>query len=91
MLLPGGYGGGLSIVGEGKFDINYIPAENKLYLQFSLEVTTEQIEEVESLLESVLPSNVVSEIDMFPLEYTRVEYLESLGERVADYKHRIKS
>ena len=69
----------ISIVGEGKFDINYIPAENKLYLQFSLEVTTEQIEEVESLLESVLPSNVVSEIDMFPLEYTRVEYLESLG------------
>jgi hypothetical protein len=68
-----------SVVGEGKFDVNYIPAENKLYLQFSLEVTAEQIEEVKSLLERVLPSNVVTELewaDGLPIDYTPLEYIQ---------------
>jgi len=74
----------VSIVGEANFDINYIPAENKLYLQFSPEVTIEQIEEVNSLLERVLPSNVVTEIDEIPITYTRLEYLESTGTQYVD-------
>lgn len=72
----------VSIVGADKFDVNYIPAENKLYLQFSLDVTTEQIEEVKSLCARVLPSNVVTEMewaDGLPMTYTRLEYLECIG------------
>lgn len=67
----------ISIVGDANFDINYIPAENKLSLQFSLEVTTEQIAEVQTLLDRELPSNIVTEIDPFPIDFTKVEYLES--------------
>lgn len=74
----------ISIVGDDNFDINYIPAENKLYLQFSLGVTAEQIEEVKSLLVRVLPSNVVTEIDEMPMTYTRLEYLESTGKQWMD-------
>lgn len=80
--LSGVLAGLVYIVGEANFDINYIPAENKLYLQFSLEVTTEQIEEVNSLLGSVLPSNLVVEMEWIggmPISYTPVEYLESSG------------
>jgi hypothetical protein len=72
----------VSIVGEANFDINYIPAENKLYLQFSLEVTTEQIKEVRSLLDRVLPRNLVTEMewaDGLPIDYTHVEYLENIN------------
>lgn len=69
----------ISIVGDDNFDFNYIPAENKLYLQFALEVTNEQIAEVKILLEGALPSNVVTEIDEVPMRYTRLEYLESTG------------
>lgn len=77
----------ISIVGDDNFDINYIPAENKLYLQFSLEVTTEQIEEVNSLLERELPKDLVVEMEWadgikyvpLPTGYKRVPYLESGG------------
>ena len=72
----------ISIVGDDNFDINYIPAENKLYLQFSLDVTTEQIEEVRSLLARVLPKDfvvVMEWADGLPMTYTRLEYLESTG------------
>jgi hypothetical protein len=69
----------VSIVGEANFDINYIPAENKLYLAFAYDTTEAQIAEVENLLERVLPQNVVFEHDPFPLNYTRVEYLENAG------------
>lgn len=67
----------ISIVGDANFDINYIPAENKLYLQFSFEVTTEQIAEVQTLLDRELPKNIVTEIDPFPIDFTKVEYLQS--------------
>lgn len=74
----------ISIVGDDNFDISYMPAENKLYLQFSLDVTTEQIEEVKSLLARVLPSTVVTEIDEIPMTYTRLEYLEGTGTQFID-------
>ena len=69
----------ISIVGVDKFDINYIPAENKLYLQFSLEVTTEQIAEVNSLLERVLSSNVVTEIFDVPIGFDKLEWIGNEG------------
>ena len=77
----------ISIVGDDNFDINYIPAENKLYLQFSLDVTTEQIEEVRSLLARVLPKDfvvVMEWADGLPMTYTRLEYLESTGTQWID-------
>lgn len=72
----------ISIVGEANFDINWVPAENKLYLQFSLEATTEQIDEVQSLLGRVLPNDLVLEMEWengLPIEYTPLEYIESDG------------
>lgn len=74
-----------SIVGEGKFDANYIPIENKLYLQFSLEVTNEQITEVKALLKRVLPEDLALEAEWengLPIDYTQLEYLESDGSQV---------
>lgn len=67
----------VSIVGSDKFDLNYIPAENKLYLAFAYDTTEAQIAEVENLLERVLPKDVVLEIDTFPIDFTRVEFLEN--------------
>lgn len=74
----------VSIVGEGKFDLNYIPAENKLYLAFAYDTTEAQIAEVENLLERVLPKDVVLEIDTFPIDYTRVEFLEGTYHQYID-------
>ena len=78
----------ISIVGEDTFDINYIPVENKLFLQFSLDVTNEQIDEVNSFLERVvLPKDLVVEMewaDGLPTSYKRLEYLESTGTQYID-------
>lgn len=55
---------------------------NKFTIAVSLDTTEAQIAEVESLLERVLPSNLVTEIewiDGLPMSYTRLEYLESTG------------
>lgn len=71
-----------SIVGEGKFDANYIPIENKLYLQFSLEVTNEQITEVKALLKRVLPEDLALAVEWengLPIDYTPVEWIEAVS------------
>lgn len=84
----------ISIVGEDTFDINYIPADNKLFLQFSLDVTNEQIAEVNSFLERVvLPKDLVVEmewVDGLPTSYKRLEYLESTGTQYIKTDVRIK-
>lgn len=77
----------ISIVGDDNFDLNYIPAENKLYLQFDLEVTNEQIAEVKVLLQRVLPEDLGLEmewVDGLPCDYKRLEYLESTGTQWID-------
>lgn len=67
------------IVGSGNYTIAYDYRTNKLNLAFALSVTDEQLTEVESLLDRVLSKNIVIEIDPFPIDCTRVEYLESTG------------
>ena len=71
----------ISIVGDDNFDINYVPAENKVYLVFSLDTTVSQVAEVKSLLDRVLPSNVVTDMewaDGLPTSYTRLEYIQTI-------------
>lgn len=67
------------IVGDDNFDINYIPAENKLYLQFALDTTDAQIKEIKSWCARVLPNDLAVEMewaDGLPIDYTHLEYLE---------------
>lgn len=86
----------VSIIGVDKFDVNYIPGENKLYLVFSLDTTNEQIVEVRGLLERVLPKDLVVEmawvdgvsVDAIPAGYRRLSYLQSTGTQyiIANFK-----
>lgn len=68
-----------AIVGEGNYTISFAYTAQKLSLAFALSVTSEQIDEVKNLLESELPRNLVVEIDYFPSDLTRIEYIESNG------------
>ena len=71
-----------AIVGSGNYTISYNYQTSKLSLTFVLSVTREQVDEVESLLKSVLSSSIVVDMkwsDGLPIDYKHVEYLECLG------------
>lgn len=64
-------------IGEGNYTISYDYTTQKLSLAFAASVTNTQIAEVQALLNSELTSNIVVEIDPFPIDFTSVEYLQS--------------
>lgn len=55
------------IMDADKFKVTYDKDENKVTVAVAFDTTAEQIAEVESLLERVLPNNLVTEIDPFPI------------------------
>jgi hypothetical protein len=66
------------IVGKGNAKVIY--GDGKLTVALASSVTTAQMAAVESLLDRMLPKDVESELaeaDGFPVNYTRLEYLES--------------
>lgn len=77
------------IVGSGNYTISYDYQTSKLSLVFTLSVTREQIDEVESLLESVLSKDVVTEIDEMPTGFTRLEYLQGSGAQYIVTTHQV--
>lgn len=65
------------IVGKGNVKVEY--GAGKVTVALALSATDAQIVAVENLLERMLPKDVAGEIDPFPTDYTRVEYLEKTG------------
>lgn len=67
------------IMDADKFKVSYDKDENKVTVAVAFDTTAAQIAEVESLLERVLPRNLVTEFDPVPCDFTRVEYIRSTG------------
>lgn len=70
------------ILGAGNFSLTRDTEANKVTVAVSLDTTEAQITEVKSLLNRVLPRNLVTEMEWvngLPIEYTPLEYLECLG------------
>ncbi len=65
------------ILGAGNFSLTRDTEENKVTVAVSLDTTEAQIAEIKSLLDRVLPSNLVTEIDEMPLNFERVEYFDT--------------
>lgn len=62
---------------DGKnFVTEYIPEGNKWILQ-TVKLSNELEQEVTTLLKNAIPQNITVEYDPFPLDYTRLAYLES--------------
>ncbi len=74
------------VLGKGNFKVNFDKDENKVTVAVSLDTTESQITEVESLLERVLPRNLVTDvlIDGVSTRYTKLEYLEFSGVQFSD-------
>lgn len=76
-LLPGRL---RQLLGEGNFTVTQ--EDDRVTVAVSLDTTEAQIEESRALLDRVLPRNLVTEMewaDGLPIDYTRLEYLESTG------------
>lgn len=70
------------VLGKGNCKINFDKATNKVTVAVGLDTTDAQIADVKTLLDRVLPRNLVTEMewaDGLPMSYTRLEYLESTG------------
>lgn len=68
------------ILGEGNFNFKIDNDTQTLTMYYASTVTDIQIANVDSLLERVLPMNLVVEVDQgLPIDYTPVKYLESTG------------
>lgn len=68
------------MLGEGRARVKH--SGDTLTVSVALDTTEERIAEVQTLLDRVLPRNLVTEMewaDGLPIDYTRVEYLESTG------------
>ena len=68
--------------GAGMCSLALAADEGSLRVAFSLDMGAPQVEEAGALLDRVLPRNLVTEMywaDGFPVNYTRLEYLESTG------------
>ena len=68
--------------GAGMCSLALAEDEGSLRVAFSLDMGAPQVEEAGALLERILPRNLVTEMywdDGFPVNYTRLEYLESSG------------
>lgn len=64
-------------IGEGMAGVSL--SGGTLTVSLALTATAEQIAAVEQLLGRVLPQNIVTEINEMPLGFSRVEYLEGIG------------
>lgn len=72
----------IGLLGEDNFTMNINNDTATLTVAVSLDTTESQIAEVESLLDHVLPRNLVTEMewaDGLPIDYTHVEYLENIN------------
>lgn len=69
----------IGLLGEDNFTMNINNDTATLTVAVSLDTTESQIAEVESLLDHVLPRNLVTEISEVPMGYTMLDYLESTG------------
>lgn len=70
------------MLGEGRARVKH--SGDTLTVSVAQDTTEEQIAEVQKMLDRVLPRNLVTEIDPFPCDFTRVEYLESTGTQYID-------
>lgn len=69
-----------AIVGEGNYTIAFDYNAQKVSLAFELSVTSEQVDEVRTLLESELPDNIVVQIEY----YTPLEWLYAASKEYID-------
>lgn len=65
------------IMDADKFKVSYDKDENKVTVSLSLDTTAAQIAEVKSLLDRVLPRNLLAEVAELPLYFTPLEYIEN--------------
>ncbi len=72
------------IMDADKFKVSYDKDENKVTVAVSLDTTAAQIAEVESLLDRVLPSNLVTEISEVPMGFRRLEWIQNPGKAYID-------
>lgn len=63
------------MLGEGRARVKH--SGDTLTVSVALDTTEEQIAEVQKMLDRVLPRNLVTELDPFPCDFEKVEYLES--------------
>lgn len=69
----------VGLLGEENFTLTFDNDTSTLKVALALDTTQAQLTDVQTLLERVLPRNLVTDIDPFPCDCTRVEYLESTG------------
>ena len=72
------------IMDADKFKVSYDKSENKVTVTVSLDTTEAQIADIQNMLDRVLPSNVVAEMqwpDGLPTSYRKLEYLEGTGKQ----------
>lgn len=70
-----------ALLGEDNFSLTYAWVDDKFTLTVAvpLDITDDQIAQVRVLLGSIPPRNLVTEIDPFPIDCTRLVYLEGSG------------
>lgn len=68
-----------NLLGEDNFRLSFNNETQVLTIAFASTVTDAQLSNVDELCQRVVPMNLVVEIDPFPCDFTRVEYLESAG------------
>lgn len=78
----------IGLLGEDNFTMNINNDTATLTVAVSLDTTESQIAEVESLLDHVLPRNLVTEMeweDGLPIDYEHVDYLETVTQNHGQY------
>lgn len=68
------------VLGKGNCKVSFNKDTNKAIVAVGLDTTESQMQDVQTLLDRVLPSNLITEMewaDGLPMTYTRLEYLEN--------------
>lgn len=80
------------LLGEDNFSLTYAWRDDKFMLTLAVpfEITDEQMAQVNVLLGSVPPRNLVTEIDPFPVNFAQLGYLESTGSQVIELPYHMR-